>query len=108
MVSQLLSPDDYLNLIPHLQGWKGSVKSKNLVLALRDHLMAARDRSAQLDRHSINAGDDDNDNDDSWALEYLTILRVQPLLEAMDGDSSSYVTIPEINTFTMSRPPGWR
>ncbi|KAF5350350.1 hypothetical protein D9757_013724 [Collybiopsis confluens] len=32
---------------------------------------------------------------DDWALEYITITRIQPLLEAFDDDSSSLVSVAE-------------
>ena len=48
--------------------------------------------------------------EDLWALQYLTISRVQHLMEAFDDDGSGYVTIAEINRFTDSTPAelGWR
>lgn len=46
--------------------------------------------------------------DDRWALEYISIPRMQPLLEAIDDDASSFVTITEINNFTQARPGYWR
>lgn len=47
-------------------------------------------------------------HDDSWALQYITVSRVQPLVEAIDSDVSSFVTVSEVNTFTSARPAGWR
>ncbi len=48
------------------------------------------------------------DVDDLWALEYINVFRVQPLIEALDDDVSSFVTIAEVNVFTAARPLGWR
>lgn len=46
--------------------------------------------------------------EDEWALQYISISRIQPLLEAFDGDASSLVSITEVNAFTASRPKDWR
>ncbi len=48
------------------------------------------------------------DVDDLWALEYVNVFRVQPLIEALDDDVSSFVTVAEVNVFTAARPLGWR
>lgn len=46
--------------------------------------------------------------EDEWALQYITISRIQPLLEAFDDDASSLVSVSEVNAFTKARPNGWR
>lgn len=46
--------------------------------------------------------------EDAWALQYITIQRIQPLLEAFDDDASSLVSISEVNAFTSARPKNWR
>jgi hypothetical protein len=48
------------------------------------------------------------DSDDDWTLQYISLLRVQHLIEAMDADVSSFVTVSEINAFTSERPLEWR
>jgi hypothetical protein len=47
-------------------------------------------------------------DDDVWALRFITVQRVQPLIEALDDDVSSFVTVSEINAFTSAAPEGWR
>jgi hypothetical protein len=44
---------------------------------------------------------------DDWALQYISIYRIQPLVEALDDDVSSFVTISEVNVFTTARPEHW-
>jgi hypothetical protein len=44
---------------------------------------------------------------DGWALAYISILRVQPLLEAFDDDATGWVSVNEANHFTSSRPKDW-
>jgi hypothetical protein len=46
--------------------------------------------------------------DDQWALEFIDIHRIQPLIEALDDDVSGFVTITEVNSFTAARPLDWR
>lgn len=47
-------------------------------------------------------------SEDKWTLEYINLLRIQPLLEAFDDDASTWVTVTEVNSFTQARPRGWR
>lgn len=46
--------------------------------------------------------------EDLWSLQYITVHRAQPLMEALDDDGSSFITVNEVNEFTASRPEGWR
>ena len=46
--------------------------------------------------------------EDMWALEYITVNKIQPLMEALDDDGSSFVTVDEVNEFTSGRPEKWR
>lgn len=45
---------------------------------------------------------------DQWALQYIGLHLLRPLIEAIDGDVSSFVTIDEVNEFTAARPADWR
>jgi len=45
--------------------------------------------------------------DDKWALEYISVSRVQPILEAFDDDGTGFVSLREANVFTTSRPKDW-
>lgn len=44
---------------------------------------------------------------DAWALQFINVFRVQQLIEAIDDDISSFVTVTEINRFTNARPNDW-
>lgn len=46
--------------------------------------------------------------EDRWALQYLSVLRVQPILEAFDDDGTGFVSIMEANALTLSKPREWR
>ncbi|KAI1787462.1 hypothetical protein LXA43DRAFT_1029206 [Ganoderma leucocontextum] len=107
-------------------GWRGSVKARHLVMALRDHfaegscaaLAVIRDITSNPRETSAsqvvdeianiaNRVDPNASEEDQWALEYITVLRIQPLIEALDDDVSSFVTVSEVNTFTAARPLTW-
>ena len=50
----------------------------------------------------------DTSAEDLWALKHIHVRQIQPLIEAIDDDGSSFVTVNEINEFTSCRPKGWR
>ncbi|KAJ7246566.1 hypothetical protein B0H12DRAFT_758041 [Mycena haematopus] len=79
-------------------GWRGSVKSRHFVMALRDHYQEGGEEAAAKN---------DNHHEDDWALLYLTVSRLQPISEAFDDDASSFISITEANTFTAARPLDW-
>ncbi|KAL0568234.1 hypothetical protein V5O48_013761 [Marasmius crinis-equi] len=116
--------DDDIYRVWREMGWKGSVKAVYLVMALHDHFSAKlRDAPAEKcikdnsepSQPSAEEGASTKrpeqlpptPAEDRWALKYISIDRVQPLIEALDEDGSSYITISEVNTFTSSRPEGW-
>jgi hypothetical protein len=51
---------------------------------------------------------DDSMNPDAWAIKYVDVMWVQPILEAFDDDASGFITVTEVNRFTSSRPADWR
>ncbi|KAM5536716.1 hypothetical protein V8D89_009643 [Ganoderma adspersum] len=69
-------------------GWRGRVKAKHLVTSLWDHFAESSPDALAIVRD-------------------ITILRVQPLIEALDADLSSFVSVKEINAFTAARPRDW-
>jgi len=46
--------------------------------------------------------------EDQWTLEFISVHRVKPLIEAVDHDCSSFASVAEVNAFTACRPAGWR
>ncbi|KAA1470682.1 hypothetical protein DENSPDRAFT_923800 [Dentipellis sp. KUC8613] len=97
--------DEDMRAIWKEMGWKGSVKARHLVLAMHDYFteqgkMAPPASNEQLSTKTVTQSDE-------WALEYISITRIQPLIEALDDDVSSFVTIAEVNAFTRARPDGW-
>jgi len=47
-------------------------------------------------------------NADAWAMKFIDVMWVQPIMEAFDDDASGFITVTEVNTFTKSRPQEWR
>jgi hypothetical protein len=45
---------------------------------------------------------------DEWALNYMHVAHLQPILETIDDDGTEFISIKEINTFTSQTPKGWR
>jgi hypothetical protein len=101
------------------------VKATHFVIALHDYFTAKASRkaiantntsSADVPAETVNNTDTDTDTtlspdtsvDDSWALQYINVRLIQPLIEAIDDDGSSFVTVTELNEFTSCRPTGWR
>lgn len=116
------------------KGWKGSTKTLDLVLALRDFYVNHDEYVSSLEAPqtategdlSAPQGEDDGRKggreeigpnvlktpgitpEDAWAIEFLSRSHLSPLMEAVDPDFSGHVTIKEINDFTSSRPREWR
>ncbi|KAJ6488966.1 hypothetical protein C8R45DRAFT_993286 [Mycena sanguinolenta] len=107
------------------QGWKGSAKTRLLVLALRDYFVERIEHSKlsqastekQRPVSTVPKKEDDDDDDpetdisvplpDSWMASYLQVKRLRYLEYAMDPDASGFTTISEINAFTRARPEKW-
>lgn len=95
------------------QNWRGSVKARHFVMALRDYfhekwnpeVLSPVMDGAESTAHSPVT---DPHIADDWALAYLNVMKLQPISEAFDDDASGFITVAEVNTFTTSRPPGWR
>ncbi|KAI9464114.1 hypothetical protein BJY52DRAFT_887425 [Lactarius psammicola] len=88
-------------------GWRGSVKARHFVLALRDHYLEKLAAEAEdvpgMGAVSINS----SRNPDAWAIGLIDTTRLQPILEAFGDDASGFVTTSEVNRFTSSRPADW-
>lgn len=78
------------------------------MLALRDYylekLAAEAERFPEIGAASVNS----SQNPDVWAIKFIDVTRLQPILEAFDDDASGFITISGMNRFTSSRPRDWR
>ena len=81
------------------------MKARHLVLAIHDHYLQKVDDK----NHGIRTeGARPIVEGDAWTLQYIDLMHLQPIIEALDADTSGFVTIQEVNQFTTSRPQGWR
>jgi hypothetical protein len=46
--------------------------------------------------------------EDEWALEYIDVVHLDPIVEAIDDDFSGFISIHEANRFAVARPKRWR
>ncbi|KAI0252756.1 hypothetical protein BJV78DRAFT_266553 [Lactifluus subvellereus] len=100
--------NDTIHKIWAEMGWHGSVKARHFVLALRDHYleMFASEAPTVRGMSSI-ATVDSSQNSDAWAIKFINVMQLQPIMEAFDDDASGFITITEMNRFTSSRPVDW-
>ena len=88
------------------------MKARYFVLALRDHYIETLTAEAEgSGKVAPSVGDstiDNSRNPDAWAIKFIDVSRLQPILEAFDDDASGFITISEMNRFTCSRPQDWR
>ncbi|KAJ7913942.1 hypothetical protein B0H13DRAFT_1612003 [Mycena leptocephala] len=82
-------------------GWRGSVKTRRFVMALRDYFQENHNHE------SANGEPGSHVKADDWALQYIDVVRVQPVSEAIDDDASGFATVGEVNRFTSMRPKDW-
>ncbi|KAJ7461994.1 hypothetical protein FB451DRAFT_1267439 [Mycena latifolia] len=97
---KILDPD--IHELWKLMGWRGSVKTRHFVMALRDYYQEKWAQTTEPD-----SADRAKAANDAWALTHINVLRLQPITEAFDDDASGFVTVGEVNTFTASRPLDW-
>ncbi|KAJ7181616.1 hypothetical protein C8R43DRAFT_969666 [Mycena crocata] len=91
---KIVDPD--IHELWKMMGWRGSVKTRHFVMALRDYYQEKWAHDAEAKAIS-----------DAWALAHINVVRLQPISEAFDDDASGFVTVAEVNTFTASRPLDW-
>lgn len=78
------------------------------MLALRDHYL---EKSSYENEGVLGMGISaihNSSDPDAWAIKFIDVMWVKPILEAFDDDASGFITITEVNTFTSSRPVEWR
>ncbi|CAE6469640.1 unnamed protein product [Rhizoctonia solani] len=80
--------------------WRNTVKSRHFVSAVQYHF------ERQFGRYMAAHGGDLHP--DCWTLNYLSRIIFYPAIaDAIDEDSSGYITLDELNRFFDSRPNGW-
>ncbi|KAJ7757035.1 hypothetical protein B0H16DRAFT_1721499 [Mycena metata] len=99
--------DPNVHIIWKEMGWRGSVKARHFVMALRDYFQEDHPKHADGDHDEHDHPTIVIDKEDEWALEYISVLRLQAISEAWDDDASGFVTVAEVNAFTTARPLDW-
>ncbi|PIL29997.1 hypothetical protein GSI_07908 [Ganoderma sinense ZZ0214-1] len=88
--------------------WRGNVKARHFVLALRDYCLEKLDKLRKNERTFIDCGYPTRVTEqDEWTLEYINVTRLQAIIEAFDDDASGFITVGEANAFTTARPADW-
>ncbi|KAI0644519.1 hypothetical protein C8Q79DRAFT_1011558 [Trametes meyenii] len=92
-------------------GWRGHVKARHFILALRDAYLQPPSEEV-VDPHSSDPSKPsvitlNMSNEDKWAVNYIDFNSISAITEAFDDDASGFITISEVNQFTSSRPEGW-
>lgn len=107
------------------QGREWDREATYFVRALRDHFANKKQHShrkatnpsdSQHDRRAetadreemITASIPPESPEDEWALKCITVHGMQSLMEALDDDGSSFVTVNEVNEFISGKPNEWR
>ncbi|KAI0766841.1 hypothetical protein BD413DRAFT_141310 [Trametes elegans] len=83
--------------------WRGHVKARHFVLALRDFYLQSAEEGSYADDVSVPRVSEQ----DKWALEFIDVNYIAAIAEAFDEDASGFITIREVNRFTSSRPQSW-
>jgi hypothetical protein len=78
------------------------------VLTLRDNYLEKLASESTTVRGLSPSAIAGSQNPDAWAIKYIDVIRLQPILEAIDDDASGFITVTEMNRFTSSRPIDWR
>ena len=105
----------YSKLYGHLcltlctQRWRGNVKARHMVLALRDYCLEKLDKLRKNEK-TFGACEYPTrvTEQDEWTMEYINVTRLQAIIEAFDDDASGFITVGEANAFTTARPANWR
>ncbi|KAF7341977.1 hypothetical protein MVEN_01784700 [Mycena venus] len=99
--------DAHVHSIWKEMGWRGSVKSRHFVMALRDHFQEESSHKKAAEGNPEDHTAMVVEKTDAWTLEYINVVYLQAISEAFDDDASGFVTVAEVNTFTTMRPLDW-
>ncbi|KAF8996216.1 hypothetical protein BDQ17DRAFT_1364614 [Cyathus striatus] len=125
--------DHEMQKIWRAMGLGTSVKARHFILTLRDHFLETNSnmnttRTSPLHMNvplpgSLNEEqgeehlkpplnfksiyDDKELRDNTWALQYLDVSHFRQIVDAIDEDSSGFISIKEANKFSLARPKHW-
>ena len=92
------------------QGWRRNVKARLFMTTIRDHFGEIHRQKSAAMATAMKKDPTLRQRTDAWALDYISVLYLQPIMEAFDDDGSGYVTVAEVNTFVDAVPSSikWR
>lgn len=91
--------DPDIRTIWHEMKWRNTAKCRHFVSAVHHHF------EQMFIRH---AHEHESPHPDVWTLNYLSRVIFYPAIgDAIDEDTSGYVSLHELNHFFDSKPPGW-
>ncbi|KAJ7659287.1 hypothetical protein DFH06DRAFT_439081 [Mycena polygramma] len=120
--------DPDLKMLWEQEKWKGSVYARDFVLALNEYFASKLEPSkfepskpvdptvslptdspprAPSPTSSVgeyHLHEADKHDSDQWALAYINVAHLQPLLDVIDTDGSGWINIAEANHFARLRP----
>ncbi|KAF6748146.1 hypothetical protein DFP72DRAFT_1174531 [Ephemerocybe angulata] len=135
MRKHVLLTDPILQKIWLEMGLRQSVKAKKFVLTFKDYHARLQPKSPMIlatpnvqivelppsgdlesgfmkpinDSETISIGGDIEREcvEDEWALNYIDVVHLDPIVEAIDDDFSGFISIHEANRFAIGRPKTW-
>lgn len=79
------------------------------MLTLRDYSLERFDKIRKNEQTSLDCDRPTKIGEhDEWTLDYISVTRLQAIIEAFDDDASGFITVGEVNAFTASKPRDWR
>ncbi|EJD48444.1 hypothetical protein AURDEDRAFT_162403 [Auricularia subglabra TFB-10046 SS5] len=104
--------------------WREGVKARHFVIAVRDYFyqkyknmevtetQAAIPDNDRISNEETGTGPAPQDIPDQqlrnrWAIEYISLARIESMLEAIDEDASGWISVVEANAFTSGCPSGY-
>ncbi|TFY80968.1 hypothetical protein EWM64_g3042 [Hericium alpestre] len=94
-----LIKDDDIKAVWKNMKWRNSVKCRVFVDAIHDHY---------TDKFGKYLEDNGDDHEDQWTLQILSkVVFHSTIGDAIDEDSSGFVSVTEVNQFLERRPKSW-
>ncbi|KAJ7057630.1 hypothetical protein C8F01DRAFT_1233056 [Mycena amicta] len=89
------------------EGWRGSTKTRQIILAIRNHFIELERTRHAGALYTTWQYPYSNEMPDAWALEYFQLKRLLNLEHVLDPEAFGMTTIVDINQFTSNKPQGW-
>ncbi|KZV91703.1 hypothetical protein EXIGLDRAFT_719097 [Exidia glandulosa HHB12029] len=107
----LLDPD--MRQLWKDMAWRGSIRASQFVVGVQDYFRAKATKLEPLTpltpppTSTSSLPSHLSDQPEGWAINYVTLTRWRPILEAFDDDTSGWISISNVNSFTSGRPANY-